>query len=58
MSQEQQKELISYLRANGEFKGFAHRQHRKNIKKINPKQLKINQLRKQELLKEIKEFST
>ena len=58
MSKGQQKELISYLHSNGEFEGFVHRQHRKKIKKINPKRLKINQLREQELLNEIKKFST
>ena len=49
------KQQIKLLVSNGhKFEGFAHRQHRKNRKKVSYKKNKIQELKKKEMEEKIK----
>jgi len=56
MRKQNRRKLIFQIKKQGHFEGFKHRNHRKNKKPNNPKQIKIAKLKEQELLKELYEI--
>jgi hypothetical protein len=57
MGKKEKQQLISYLRKSQGFDGYKHRQHHKSKKLISPRKLKVEQIKEQELLAEIKDYA-